>query len=219
MSGTETPETPVAVVETPVEETPEGTGTTDLESGETGKLRKEAASYRVKLREQEQKTADALKKIAEFERSQLDEKQRLTLDAEEAKQKLGSVLELAKASFLEAAVAKQSRSLELADVDATIKLLDHSAIEYSPDGKPTNIEEVLGSTLERYPFLKTPTAPVVEAPVVKAPKVVVDPGSTNPGRSRNSNRINSRAEISAMSREERKERAPDIQDFLSRQAR
>lgn len=166
-----TPEAEITAEETEVEETTEEVETTndDAQSAKEKKLRNEAASYRVKLRELE-------KQVEDFRRSQLSEKERLELERSDALKENSVLKESIRDTLLEAAVAKNVRKYELADADATFRLLDRSKVEFNDDGRPVNIDEVLGDTLERYPFLKVMVA--------ETKKQAVDTGTTNPGKQR-----------------------------------
>lgn len=54
---------------------------------------------------------------------------------------------------LENAVLRSAGKVGIVDPDAAVKLLDHSAIEYDSDGKPTNIEKLLKQLIEERPYL------------------------------------------------------------------
>lgn len=167
-------------------------------------LREEAARHRTEKkaeREQresfEKKYADMAKKVEEFERAQLSEQERQQLEYKEAKSEADKLRSTLKESFLEAAVAKHSR--KLADVDAALKLLDASTVEYDDNGRPSNIDSVLESTLERFPFLKAGSAS----------SKAVDTGTTNPGKARKGGSL-TREAVQNMSHSERVERMSEI---------
>ena len=63
---------------------------------------------------------------------------------------------------LKLAVYGQQTALGIADADLAIAALDHSQVEWSDDGQPTNLEGLLTDLLERKPLLKG--APVKPAP-------------------------------------------------------
>jgi hypothetical protein len=167
------------------------------------KLRTEAADKRTKLRAAEERAAELEAKVAEFERAKLSEDERLRLELDEAKTSAKTLQDKVRESFLEAAVAKYKEN-ELADVDATIRLMDQESVEWGADNRPSNISDVLSRTLDQYPFLK--------AAVTKVQKAPVDTGTTNPGRQKANNLT--RESIAAMSPREIIERDAEITQWM-----
>ena len=170
-------------------------------------LRNEAAKYRTErndvqksVEEFQNKLAEYENRIKEFEKEKMTVEERQKLEFKEAVDKAKSLEDEIRSTRLEAAVAKNVRKFELADVDATLKLMDHSKVQYDDGGRPANIDDVLTATLEQYPFLKG-TA-----------KKAVDTGATNPGRSKNNTLT--REAIAAMSHEERASRMDEISKWM-----
>ncbi|MCA1840010.1 MAG: hypothetical protein LC723_06735 [Actinobacteria bacterium] len=167
-------------------------------------LRKEAAEWRTKLRAQEEAQAKLTAQLAEIEKAKLSDQERLKLEWEEAKEGWKKSQAQLQESFLESAVAKNVKNFELVDVDATLRLLDANSVEYGDDGRPTNIDTVLTTTLEKFPFLK--------AAPKRAPDV--DPGTTNPGRPKGKP-VLTRELIAKMSQSEISSRRDEINAWMA----
>jgi hypothetical protein len=147
-------------------------------------LRNEAASWRTKLREAEEREKQLQTQLKEHERSQLSDQEKVAAELEETKTARAEVerqLALSnvavRESLLEADTVKAAVHPELGiiDPDAAFRLLDRSSIEWDDDtGRATNLPEVLKALVEARPYLQGSTEP--GRPTV--PKV--DP--TNPQR-------------------------------------
>ena len=62
---------------------------------------------------------------------------------------------------LRLAVHSQAAVIGIADADLAYAALNRSEIEYSKDGEPQNVEDILKATLERHPALRaTPAGPL-----------------------------------------------------------
>lgn len=216
MSDTSTSTDPSVVATSTDKTVVDGKGTQNSESQEpkvfdaeyVKELRNEAAKYRTErndvqksFEEFQTKLQSYEERIKEFEKEKMTAEERQKLEFKEAVSKSQDLENLLKTTRLEAAVAKNVVKFELADVDATLKLMDDSKVQYSDDGRVTNIDDVLTATLEQYPFLKG-----------SAKKVAVDPGATNPGRSKNNTLT--REAIAAMSHEERQSRMDEITKWM-----
>jgi hypothetical protein len=199
--------TPNTSSETPVQkdtDIPEGKS---FDADYVKELRNESAKYRTE-RNEAQKAAEAQAaklseletRIKEFEREKLSVEERAKLEFEETKNLNQTLSEKMKSVTLEAAVAKNVVNYNLADVDATLKLMDQTAVEFGDDGRPSNINSVLEATLEKYPFLKS------------TKKVAPDTGATNPGRQKNNSLT--REAIANMSHEERVSRMDEISKWM-----
>lgn len=214
MSDTATSTDP-SVVATPGSETVVVTSTTTptddpkvFDAEYVKELRNEAAKYRTE-RNDVQKSVEAIQsqlaeyeaKIKEFEKEKLTAEERQKLEFKEAVDEATTLKDELRSTRLEAAVAKNVKKFDLADADATLKLMDHSKVQYDDNGRPSNIEDVLTATLEQYPFLKG-----------SGKKTEVDPGTTNPGRQKNS--ALTREAIAAMSHEERQSRMDEITKWM-----
>jgi hypothetical protein len=211
MSGNEntTPSEETPVEETVVEETVEETESepvTKFDEKDVKALRSEAANYRVKWREEQNKTAELARKLDEFERAKLSETERLQLEHREAVAENEKLKAAVRSTRLESEVVKAAKDLKLADVDATLRLMDTAELEFDDSGRPVNLNHVLESTLERFPLLKLADSPR------KSP--AADPGTTNPPKARAVPL--SREAISAMSSTERKQREAEINAWMLR---
>jgi chromosome segregation ATPase len=171
-------------------------------------LRNEAAKYRTErnevqksVEEFQSKLQEYESKIKEFEKEKMTAEERQKLEFSEAVNKAKSLEDEIRSTRLEAAVAKNVVKFELADADATLKLMDQSKVQYDDAGRPSNIEEILTATLEQYPFLKG-----------SSKKQAVDTGATNPGRQKNNSLT--REAIAAMSHEERASRMDEITKWM-----
>lgn len=215
MSGTETSTDPSVVATSTDKSVVDDKGHESSETKEpktfdaeyVKELRNEAAKYRTERNEVQKSFEEFQSKLAEyetrikdFEKEKLTAEERQKLEFEEAVEKAKSLESKLRETRLEAAVAKNVRKFELADVDATLKLMDTSKVQYNDDGRPANIEDVLTATLEQYPFLKG------------SAKKAVDTGATNPGRSKNNTLT--REAIAAMSHEERASRMDEITKWM-----
>lgn len=210
MSDTTDSGTPVVSPNTNTEANSEketGTEPKTFDADYVKELRNESAKYRTERNEaqkaaeaQQAKLSDLENRIKEFEREKLSAEERAKLEFEDSKNLNKTLSEQMKAVQLEASVAKNVVNFSLADVDATLKLMDQSAVQYGEDGRPSNINDVLEATLEKYPFLKS------------TKKVVTDPGATNPGRQKNN--ALTREAIANMSHEERVSRMDEISKWM-----
>ncbi len=209
MSDTTDSGTPVVSPNTQVDATKEKSSENKTFDAEYVKeLRDEAARYRTErnaerenLTARDTKLAELEAKVKEFEKAKLTVEERAKLEFEESKTLNQTLSEKMKSIQLEASVAKNLLKFELADVDATLKLLDTASVQYGEDGRPSNIDAVLEATLEQYPFLKSTKK-------LSAP----DTGATNPGRQKNNSLT--REAIANMSHEERVSRMDEISKWM-----
>lgn len=110
------------------------------------KLRAEAAEYRRKLRELENKTReDEEKKVSEQENLQ----KRLT----EYERKEAELQQTLRTKTLEYEVKLCAVQLGIVDPEAAYRLLDIEQIEYDKDGNPSNIEKVVKELISKKPYL------------------------------------------------------------------
>src|SRR5690606_6797098 len=99
-------------------------------------VQKSVEAFQSKLQEYESR-------IKEFEKEKMSAEERQKLEFKEAVDKATALENEIRSTRLEAAVAKNVRKFDLADADATLKLMDHSKVQYNDDGRPVNIEDVL----------------------------------------------------------------------------
>jgi hypothetical protein len=168
---------------------------------QAAKYRTERNAERTEREAREAALAEAQAKVKEFEKEKLTAEERAKLEFDESKTLNQTLLDKMKSVQLEASVAKNVVNYSLADVDATLKLMDTGSVQYGDDGRPSNIDAVLESTLEKYPFLKSTKK-------VSAP----DTGTTNPGRQKNNSLT--REAIANMSHDERVSRMDEISKWM-----
>lgn len=109
-------------------------------------VRQEAAAARVS-----NKALSA--KVEEFEASKLTEAEKLQKRTEEAEAKLAAAQGTVRSKLLRAEVMVQATALKVVDTDAAFKLLDHSKIEWTEDGDPKNVADLLKLLLADKPYL------------------------------------------------------------------
>jgi len=110
------------------------------------KLRAEAAQYRTRLRELEQKVkAHEDEKLSEQEKLQ----KKLTELEREAAEKARALQE----RTTEYEVKLKAANLGIIDPEAAWRLLDVAAVEFDDDGKPKNIEPLLKELIKNKPYL------------------------------------------------------------------
>src|SRR5690606_22050559 len=98
-------------------------------------LRNEAAKYRTE-RNEDQKSVEEFQaklqeyenRIKEFEKEKMTAEERQKLEFQEAVERAKALEDEIRSTRLEAAVAKNVRKFDLADADATLKLMDHSKV-------------------------------------------------------------------------------------------
>lgn len=114
---------------------------------ELREARREAASFRTELKryqDAEAQSKQAAMSETEKLQAQLAE---LTRGVEERDARI-------KAMDLRAAVNRSASKLGFADPEDALSLLDASAIEYAEDGKPRNLDHLLGDLIRAKPYLK-----------------------------------------------------------------
>ena len=107
---------------------------------------KRATELEARLKEVEDKTKTEeekrAEKLAEYERTEAARQ----LEVQDMRLRL--------------AVHSQAAVIGIADADLAYAALNRSEIEYSKDGEPQNVEDILKATLERHPALRaTPAGP------------------------------------------------------------
>lgn len=114
------------------------------ESDEIKKLRKEAASYRTRLRELE--TAEEQRQAAT-----LSEQEKLAKQAAKLQQERDALATELRTERAKAAIARAAGTLGMdAELAESLAL---PRLEYDDEGKPTNADKVLKALLGQYPYL------------------------------------------------------------------
>lgn len=117
-------------------------------------LRKEAAEYRRRMRELQQK-------LKEREEAELSEQERLQHRLTEYEARVAELERDRQERTLKYEVMLAARAKGVQDVDAAYKLLDLTSIEFDEDGRPVNIDQALDALLQARPWLKGQTLPPV----------------------------------------------------------
>ncbi len=109
-------------------------------------LRKEAAQNRIKAKRAE----DALKKREEADMTETEKMQRRLAELEEAEKGWATEKQTI---LLSQAVTSEAAKAGALYPDLLIKSLDRSAVEFDENGKPTNLDKVIGALRKDYPAL------------------------------------------------------------------
>ncbi len=155
------------------------------------KLRAEAAEYRRRLRELEQKAQ-------EQENAKLSEAERLQKRLAELEREQATYQRERQERTLRYEVMLAANRLGIVDPDAAYRLLDVSRIEFAEDGTPANIEVALRELLKARPYLSAGQAVVA---------------ATNPARGQAS--VLTREDIRKMSPEEINRRWEEVSRGLA----
>jgi len=89
-------------------------------------------------------------------KAQLDEAAKVKAEVEEAKAKLGTLESQLKAERLTSTLTAVAASRRIADPALVTKLLPVDRVEWSEDGKPSNVEALLDEIVAAHPVLATP---------------------------------------------------------------
>lgn len=110
------------------------------------KLRAEAAQYRTRLRELEQK-------VKAHEDEKLSEQEKLQKKLAELEREAAEKARALQERTTEYEVKLKAANLGIIDPEAAWRLLDVAAIEFYDDGKPKNIELLLKELIKNKPYL------------------------------------------------------------------
>ncbi len=121
------------------------------------KLRAEAAEYRKRLRELEQKAQ-------EQENAKLSETERLQKRLAELEREQAAYQRERQERTLKYETMLAASRLGIVDPDAAYKLLDLAGIEFDEDGTPRNIEAALKELLKAKPYLAAQPAAISGSP-------------------------------------------------------
>ena len=164
------------------------------------KLRDEAAKYRTRLREAEQRlaTLEAAAKKSQEQPGDADEMAALRKKMEELRQEEARWNTERRDYELRFAVATAAPKRAL-DAQLAVRLLDKEAVEFDDAGKPVNIEALLDELIEQYPYLAVHRGGA---------------GTTNPAKPGNGAKL-TREAIERMSPEEINRRWDEVSAVLS----
>lgn len=115
---------------------------------ELREARAEAARSRTALKRYE----DAEKAAKDAQMGEVEKLQARIAELEREKTGLSDQL---KATDLKSAVQRAASKLGFADPDDAMRLLDPAEIEYSDDGRPRNLDHLLGDLVRTKPYLKS----------------------------------------------------------------
>ena len=109
------------------------------------KLRAEAARYRKERNELEAR-------VKAFEQERMTKEEQAAQKLKELEEREKALTERMRSSNLRAAIMTAGAG-KLASVDAAMKLLDASTIEFDEDNNPVGVEAAVAQLLKDYPFL------------------------------------------------------------------
>ena len=135
----------------PVAEPADGESTDEqqqvFERSVVEKLRREAASYRRKLRDLEQYKQEQ----EEAKLSEIDRLKKQIADRESALQERDEML---RETMFRSGVYAQAASLDVVDAEVVYKLLDRSAFEQDESGRFVGLKDAVKGLLKERPYLK-----------------------------------------------------------------
>lgn len=132
--------------DTPPTDTPSVPDVATLQKELTA-ARKEAAAFRTKLKHFEDKDAAA-------KQAQMSEAEKLQAQLADLQRAVEERDQRLKEADLRDAVKGSANRLGFADPADALAMLDRDAIEYSDDGRPRNLDHLLGEILRSKPYLK-----------------------------------------------------------------
>jgi len=115
------------------------------------RLRAEAASYRTKLKELEQK-------VQEHETAKLSEAEKLQKRLAELEREQATYQRERQERTLKYETMLTASKLGIVDPEAAYKPLDLASIEFEEDGTPKNIERALRDLIAKRPYLASAAA-------------------------------------------------------------
>lgn len=98
-------------------------------------------------------------RLQKLEDEKLTEEQKVARERDELLEQQETWKREKRDSTLKLAVYGKQTEMGIADADLAIAALDHSQVEWSDDGQPSNVEALLNDLLERKPLLKGQPAP------------------------------------------------------------
>ena len=115
-------------------------------------LRREAASYRVKLRDTEKNVEALNSKLQEYEDKDKSEVERLTAKATQLERDLSEKERMIVETTMKSAISNEAVKMGIIDPDVAFALIDTSLIEYD-DGKVKGLKKALESLIKEKPYL------------------------------------------------------------------
>lgn len=113
------------------------------------KLRAEAAEYRRRLRQLEEK-------VKAQEEATLSEAEKLQRRLSELEREREHLLAERRERAMRYEVAVAAQKLGIVDPDAAVRLLDTSSLEFDESDRPVNVEEALKALVKAKPYLVAP---------------------------------------------------------------
>lgn len=114
---------------------------------ELDEARREAAKHRTAAKRYEDAENAA-------KQAQMSEVEKLQAQLADLQKGITERDERLKAQELRSAVQQSASKLGFVDADVAVRLLDPAAIEYTEDGRPRNLDHLLGAMLRERPYLK-----------------------------------------------------------------
>jgi hypothetical protein len=121
-------------------------GAEEQQSGIERKLSAEAAAYRRKVRELEQK-------LKQYEEAQLSEQEKLQRRLAELERERAEWERNRQETVLRYEIQLAAQRLGVVDTDAAYRLIDLSEVEFDEEGRPTNVDAVVRGLLQKRPWL------------------------------------------------------------------
>jgi hypothetical protein len=141
---------------------PEGKDATDepdtFPRSEVEKIRKQAANYRVKLRDTESQVEELQSKVKEYEDADKSALEKLTEEKAELEKKVAERDRLVADTAIKAEVKTEAAGMGIIDPDAAFALIDPSAVGYD-DGEVKGVKKALEKLIKEKPYLIEKTAP------------------------------------------------------------
>lgn len=183
----------------------QGQKTFDLDYVE--RLRKEAANSRVKNKEMAEELASLKAKVQENEDANLNEWERVQKERDNALKRAEQLEALSNKRSLDYEAVVLANKLGIVDPDAAVRLLDTGDIEWNEAGKPTNLQSLMESLLEKKPYLKAQTKPPV-------PDLTATNSASTSGRTDSRGSALTLEEIKKMDISEYSKRQEEVNAFL-----
>jgi hypothetical protein len=130
----------------------EETGPDTFDRATVEGLRREAASYRVKLRDTEKRVEDLSGKLQEYEDKDKSEVERLTARATQLERDLADKERAVVETTIKSAIGNEAVKMGIIDPEAAFALIDDSLLEYD-DGKVKGLKKALESLIKEKPYL------------------------------------------------------------------
>lgn len=172
-----------------------------------GKLRKESADYRTKYKALTAEVEALKAKVQENDDANLNEWERVQKERDNLADQVKKLTDTASKRSLDYEAVVLANKLNIVDPDAAVRLLDRSDIEWDEAGKPTNLQTLMEALIEKKPYLKGQTKPVV-------PDLGASNSASTSGRTDSRGGALTLEEIKKMSPAEQAKRQGEVFAFL-----